>query len=272
MLDVVIRESRLRCNLWQGDTRRDIFDIPVDELGKELKEVVRHLGGTDIMSGWYDPFGSFFESVASNFGKSASGQFFTPIPLCNMMAQITVTPPQQATKVEKVLEPACGSGRLVLACNAVNPMNYHVSNDLDQLCAKMTAINYCLNGVVGEITCNNGLWNTKDNYRFGYQCVPLAATQLGEEKLFKMWSFMTKAIRNQYILIPITYEQASFRLTDEIRGLVKIEEKRREEVAPKGLQGLLFDAEQRAKPKENKAAQSKKTSLKTSDSLLSLFD
>lgn len=112
---------------------------------------------------WYDGLGVFYEVIASRYKSSALGQFFTPKPICDMMAQIV--DPQRET----VSDCCSGSGRMILAAKVLNPKIHGYGADLDPICARMTAINMALHGVVGEASCMNSLTM---EWRFGYVVNP----------------------------------------------------------------------------------------------------
>lgn len=99
-------------------------------------------------SDWFDPFGHMYQTLASRGKTSKLGQFFTPEAACNMIA-LSFIP---KNRIEQVIgDPACGSGRMLLAAHSVNRMNHYVAQDLDRMCCKMTAINmalHCMSGVV----------------------------------------------------------------------------------------------------------------------------
>ena len=109
---------------------------------------------------WCDPLGDYYECLASNYKKSNFGQFFTPKPLCDLMAQITI--PQEWGK--NINDPACGSGRLILSANTKTKGNYYVCEDLDPICCKMTAINLCFHEIRAEVHCHDSL--SRQNHRF----------------------------------------------------------------------------------------------------------
>lgn len=243
MLDIIIGTCRKKCNAWSG--------------------------GKPVGNGWYDAFGHFFETVASEFGKSYRGQFFTPENICTMMAQMTIQGPTE--KVQTVCDSACGSGRLLLAAHAVNPNTCCYGNDIDYLCAKMCAVNFCLNGVVGEITCNDGLWPTDSNFRFGFKCVPLFMTTIAQNPYYQMMHFMSAEIRNQFVLLPLTFEESRYSIHPEkFQPLIQQETERRKAAAPDGLQGILFETEQADKAQNVKPSQRIKPT-KPIDSPLTLF-
>ncbi len=111
---------------------------------------------------WCDPLGTFYEILASRSKKSGLGQFFTPESLCNLMAQIMVSDEWGQT----VNEPCSGSGRMVLAANHKTKGNYYVCEDIDPICAKMTAINLCFHKIKGEVHCRDVI--AYDKPRFTY--------------------------------------------------------------------------------------------------------
>ncbi len=60
-----------------------------------------------------DILGDFFQSHISNGRK---GQYFTPEPICTMMAQITHGEKNNGSIVpQSILDPCCGSGRMLIA-------------------------------------------------------------------------------------------------------------------------------------------------------------
>jgi type I restriction enzyme M protein len=106
---------------------------------------------------WSDPLGTYYEFLAGNYKKSAFGQYFTPEPLCDMIAKLTIDPNEWGKNIN---EPACGSGRMILAVNAQTTGNYYICQDLDPICCKMTAINLCFHEVRAEVHCMNTLSNS----------------------------------------------------------------------------------------------------------------
>lgn len=111
---------------------------------------------------WVDPLGDYYEFLASSSKKSALGQFFTPPSLCDMMA-IMVTGKEWGQTIN---EPCSGSGRMVLAMNNQTKGNYYVCQDLDPICAKMTAINLAMHEIKCEVHCMDSL--RMDDLRFSF--------------------------------------------------------------------------------------------------------
>jgi type I restriction enzyme M protein len=116
------------------------------------------------VQGWYDLPGTFYECISSRSKSSALGQFFTPAPVCDFMASINGA--DDCPPGKTVNDPACGSGRTLLAWHVKTPGSYLYGDDIDPICTKMTAVNFCLHGVMGQ-ACN--MDTLKMEWRFGYQ-------------------------------------------------------------------------------------------------------
>lgn len=146
---------------------------------------------------WCDPLGDYYECLASNYKKSALGQFFTPKHLCDMIAQITAEPENFGKKIN---EPCSGSGRMVLAFNHVSKGNYFVCEDIDEICCKMTAINMCMHEIRGEVHCHDVIRGDSDrfamaiNYDFWKHKTKLYITIIDLKRLKSSRFFMPKKI------------------------------------------------------------------------------
>jgi type I restriction enzyme M protein len=114
---------------------------------------------------WYDLLGIYYEIITSRWKSSNMGQFFTPMSVCNFMAEITGD--SEPVKGRRVMDCACGSGRTLLAFNVRNYGNHFYANDLDPMATKMCIVNFLVHGVVGEVTCSNAL--DPSDYRWGYK-------------------------------------------------------------------------------------------------------
>jgi len=99
-----------------------------------------------------DLLGEFFMQEIS---KGHNGQFFTPDSLCEMMASFCGIRPEDENK--NCIDPACGSGRMLLAGAKMNPNHYFYGADNSQVCAKMATLNFFLNGLRGEVAWMNTL-------------------------------------------------------------------------------------------------------------------
>ena len=117
---------------------------------------------------WYDGLGIIYETIASRWKSSAMGQFFTPPSIVDLMVMINPSGQEIGTG-KTVSDPTCGSGRLLISHHAHAPGNYQYGQDLDPICAKMTAINMMIHGCRGEVACMNTL--TMEWY-FGFYINP----------------------------------------------------------------------------------------------------
>lgn len=111
----------------------------------------------EIMGGrkWYDTLGDFYQTITSSWKASGMGQFFTPESICEMIARCLTDENKQPYSF--VNEPAAGSGRMILAMHALQPLNFYSATDLDGMCAKMTAINMCMHNASGIVFQDNTL-------------------------------------------------------------------------------------------------------------------
>ena len=115
---------------------------------------------------WYDGLGEYYQVLTSRGKSQILGQYFTPAEVCTMMAMMSGANSELTGKRQTVLDPACGSGRMLLAWHTIAPGNFQYGADLDPICAKMTAVNMCVHGCVGEAVCMDSL---RLEWRFGYQ-------------------------------------------------------------------------------------------------------
>jgi len=115
----------------------------------------------DLSEGFCDPLGELFMQAISN---GHNGQYFTPEPLCDMMAIMSVGENSKAGQT--VADCACGSGRMLLAAAKINRHMRFYGADLDNTCCKMALLNMLLNSLTGEIAHMNSLSN---EFFTGYQ-------------------------------------------------------------------------------------------------------
>lgn len=113
--------------------------------------------------GFADPLGEFFMLEIS---RGHNGQYFTPEHICDFMNQIIASDELQEKK--KVLDPACGSGRMLLSAAKMNRNLLFYGADLDITCVQMAVINMLMNSLTGEISQMNSLSNEYfRGYKFG---------------------------------------------------------------------------------------------------------
>jgi SAM-dependent methyltransferase len=155
-----------------------------------------------------DILGDLYEGAVS-YGEN--GQFMTPIPVCELMAQLTIGESLSAAAEEsqasgnatenaessresvveiaapdtgkrRVLDPCCGSGRMLLAAAEINRHWEFVGQDIDVRCVRMCALNLAFRNLYGYVIHGNTLaLEQKLVYRTGFDGIgfireiPLAA-------------------------------------------------------------------------------------------------
>ncbi|MGA2796868.1 MAG: N-6 DNA methylase [Thermoguttaceae bacterium] len=98
-----------------------------------------------------DILGDIFQGAITH---GQNGQFFTPKHVCDLMACITIDPESR-----NVLDPCCGSGRLLLAAADLSPWAEFYGQDIDIRCVQMTAINLAMRNLYGWVIQGNSLSN-----------------------------------------------------------------------------------------------------------------
>ena len=160
--------SIIVCCMAQGTQEEWYFEVINRYEKKELDSFVKMFGHLLMIyeeslnsCSWFDPLGTFYEELASKSKKSGFGQFFTPPGLCDLMAQLVVEKDQWGKEIN---EPCSGSGRAILAANKQAPGNYYIAQDIDPVCAKMTAINMCFHHIRGEVHCMDVIAMSKPRF------------------------------------------------------------------------------------------------------------
>lgn len=147
---------------YTAEQSKEIFDLYCLLIKAVKPEIDR--------KGWFDPFGEIYESlVVGKFHRNNSGQFFTPSSLCDLMRDI-MSPKEQKIIGKTISDPACGSGRNLLSFHSVHVGNYYIAEDIDKTCCLMTACNFILHGIEGEVIWHNtlqpdtfyGAWRTNE--------------------------------------------------------------------------------------------------------------
>ena len=104
---------------------------------------------------WFDAWGNLYESIIASKGRrDNAAQFFTPSHLCDLMAKVTDISDKAGKMVS---DPTCGSGRNLLAYNAIQKGNIYVGEDLDRTCCLMTVCNMIIHGLEGAVIWHNTL-------------------------------------------------------------------------------------------------------------------
>lgn len=119
---------------------------------QQLVSLVTSIG--KLSEGFNDPLGELYMQAISN---SHNGQYFTPTPICEMMATMSVG--NNSLPGQTVADCACGSGRMLLAAAKINRYLHLYGADLDNTCCKMALLNMLFNSLPGEIAHMNSLGN-----------------------------------------------------------------------------------------------------------------
>lgn len=101
--------------------------------------------------GFSDGLGDLFMELVSG---GRNGQFFTPENISDMMSKLIVP---EIEDNKSILDPACGSGRMLLAAAKRNRNTFFFGCDNDVTCCKMAVINLILNTLQGEIALMDSL-------------------------------------------------------------------------------------------------------------------
>jgi len=161
-LDIVI------CAL-SGERYEEEYLSIIKKYKKEEVELICKLFAQMIIvmdnegNGLTDCLGEYFQNFIT---KGRHGQFFTPEHVCDMMAAISI---DKSTVGKTIIDPACGSGRMLLSAARISRYNTFYAADIDVRCCKMAAINLCLNGLIGEVAHMDSLaWEHWGGYRIFY--------------------------------------------------------------------------------------------------------
>lgn len=166
---------------YKDDKLRHQFPELLAQLIIEMEERVSSGNGNDIL-------GEVFEL---EFSKGSKGQFFTPWPICKFMASCTGAENEELLKERpvRILDPTCGSGRMLLAGAEVNgKRNHFYGIDIDHTCVKMAAINLFFNGIFhSEVMWADAL--RPDDFRMSYKLsfLPLGIFRISEREQSPLW-------------------------------------------------------------------------------------
>lgn len=104
---------------------------------------------------WYDFLGEFYQiNVLPRSKASNNGQFFTPSHIVDFMVEMVCF---NLEKQQKINDPCCGSGRMLLSAHSKFPGNYVFGSDLDLQACKMSIVNFLVHGCVGSVIWMNSL-------------------------------------------------------------------------------------------------------------------
>jgi type I restriction-modification system DNA methylase subunit len=97
--------------------REDGTPHPADHFAHALGAIMLEMRKDNEAGVIRDHLGEIYETEGA--AEREMAQFFTPMPLCELMARMTVD--DSAPENARIADPACGSGRLLLACTVFGP-------------------------------------------------------------------------------------------------------------------------------------------------------
>ena len=130
------------------DAPMDTNDHPADHFARALGIWIRAMQMEPA-----DYLGRIYEEQAIT--NAYQGQFFTPEPVVELMAAMTM--PDDIADDAIVHDPACGSGRMLIAGIRRNRLATFVGVDTDLTCVHMTALNCLVRNANSWIIHGNSL-------------------------------------------------------------------------------------------------------------------
>lgn len=107
-----------------------------------------------------DILGPVYMDLASRWGRSALGQFFTPQSIAVMMSTMTIGDEEPRGRLVTACDPTCGSGVMLLSLAQVllrqdepdRLRRYSFTGvDLDPICARMTVMQFMANCAIHKL-------------------------------------------------------------------------------------------------------------------------
>lgn len=145
-----------------------------------------------------DVLGEFYENHLYRKGMQ---QYFTPWPICAFMAKAAVgkTIESHPDQPLRILEPACGSGRMLLAANKeIGPRHEYYAVDMDITCVKMAALNFFLNGMFhSEVMCGNFLMPDEFNISYKLSFLPLGIFRIEKKEDSTLWQMLNHSLHGK---------------------------------------------------------------------------
>ena len=136
-------------------TNEEFYHSIINKYDQKAIELFPKLLGALQLSVYNEPYSDLLgDYFTEHITRGQNGQFFTPQPICELMSRINAS---DITQGKRVYDPSCGSGRTLLSFAKHAPDNYFFGNDVSSTCAKMTTLNFFLNGLRGEVAWMNTL-------------------------------------------------------------------------------------------------------------------
>ena len=194
--------DQFRVDFHQPHFQKDRYNTKEYELFYELFQQLILSTNNELNNGkkWYDMLGLFYEdTVQSRWKAGDKAQFFTPVNVCEALAELTVPKTVSEDKVLTVYDSACGSSRTLLAYHVRRPFDILVGGDLDHTSCLMSVVNFVLHGCKGVILNTNslsgeffGAWKVNEFVDLG---LPFTVEYMLDNRL---WLIKKKNVCKQY--------------------------------------------------------------------------
>lgn len=181
---------------YKNDDLRFQFPKLFAQLVAEMELRLDDSQGNDVLGDYYE----------QNFCRKNSGQFFTPWPICQFMAHSICGDAGQTEEVKRIIDPTCGSGRMLLAAAKIMGWRHkYYGIDLDHTCVRMTALNLFLNGIFhSELMCADAL--SPDDFRMSYALsfLPLGIFRIEQKENSRLWHMYKNSFEKKQKAFPAT--------------------------------------------------------------------
>ncbi|MBI1184778.1 N-6 DNA methylase [bacterium] len=171
---------------YKHDRTCDVFPKMLGALVCEMEDRVDSDTGNDLLGEYYE----------QHLYRKGASQYFTPWPVCMFIARTTSGTNPEGGQQKRILDPTCGSGRMLLAgSKSFGRQHRYYGIDIDHTCVKMAAITLFLNGVFGgEIMCANAL--DRNDFRVSYKLsfLPFGIFRIEEKEHSLLWDIYHNAM------------------------------------------------------------------------------
>ncbi len=173
---------------------RNEFPKLVATLILEMEESLENGTGSDVL-------GTFYEM---HLYRKGAAQYFTPWPICQLMAHCLPCKQEENEEPMRVVDPCCGSGRMLLANALANGKeHYYYGINIDHTCVKMAAINLFLNGVFhSEVMCADAL--SPNDFRMSYAIsfLPFGIFRIENKEQSRLWHMHVNSFKRKQSILP----------------------------------------------------------------------